>query len=436
MRRGNDNRERMDQAPLRLAPALSFSFAGQLVYLFSQLAILATLTRLRGPAAVGDFGLAMALCTPFFMFVGMGGRATQSSDVHQRFSFAEYGGLVAALAGLGIIGSMAAGLAFSVSVHTLMIVGIVALIKGAESISNLAYGAFQQAGRPDKIALSLILRGALTVPLFIALLLAGVPVGVAFLSQLLVWTGVALMQDYPSASRLAAGSIVRPSFDRSRILKLARETAPYGATLSLESLVNSLPRLAVERTLGLSAVGILTVVTYFQQAGSVLTSALTQPLVNRFARLRQSGDHRALKRTQLSLLAMVAGCSFVGITFVTVAGEWLLKTLFGPELASAADLLILIALALSARLFSAIPQSLLHADRRYSAFLWRELATVLLCLALLALFIPDFGLIGAGYAILGCAIFRMITVGLAVAMAPRRRAVPVAEPAAVEDLTP
>ena len=359
MRRDNKHIEAgTEQAALHLAPAIGISVFGQVIYLLSQLAILTSLTQLRGPAAVGEFGLAIALCTPFFMFVSMGGKSSQSSDVQQRYSFAEYGGLVACLACLGVVGSLVAGLVFARTEHALLIVGIVALTKAAESVSNLAYGAFQQAGRPDKIAVSLMLRGALTVPLFIALLFAGVPVGIAFMAQLLVWAGVALARDYPTASRIAAGGVMRPSFEWRRLFTLARETAPYGASLSLESLANSLPRLAVERAIGISAVGVLTVITYFQQAGSVLTSALTRPLVNRFAWLRHSGDTRGLRRTQLALLALVGSCSVAGLIFVAVAGEWLLRVLFGPELAQASGLLMLIALALSAKLFSAIPQSL------------------------------------------------------------------------------
>lgn len=398
---------------LRLAPAIGFTLLGQVVYLLSQLAILASLTRLRGPAAVGEFGLAIALCTPFFMFVGMGGRSSQSSDVRQRYSFAEYGGLVAVLATLGVFGSLAAGLIFARTSHALLIVAIIALTKAAESISNLAYGAFQQAGRPDRISTSLFLRGALTVPLFIALLIGGVPVGVAFLAQLLVWTGVALARDYPAASRIAAGRVVQPSFAWSRLGTLARETAPLGMSFSLGALLNSMPRLFVERTLGLSAVGVLTVVTYFQQAGSVLVSAISQPLINRFARLRHGGDTRAFKRTQVALLALVGGCSVAGLVFVAVAGEWLLGLLFGAELENAADLLMLIALALAAKLLSVVPQSLLHADRRYTAFLYREIAAVIVCFILLAVLVPPFGLMGAGYAILGSAIFRLVVISFA-----------------------
>lgn len=397
-----------EEGSLPLAPAIGFSFAGQVTYLLSQLAVLSSLTWLRGPAAVGEFGLAMALSTPFFTFVSMGGKSSQSSDVKKRYSFAEYSGLISCLAVVGVIGSVAAGIVFAKTSSALLIVFIVALMKAAGAISSLSYGAFQQAGRPDKITVSLALRGIFTVPIFVSLLYLGFPVGIAFCAQLAVWTTVAFFWDYPNASRIAAGRVVGPQFNWKRLFALGRETAPYGASMSLEALTNSLPRIAIERALGLSEVGILTIVTYFQQAGSVLTSALTQPLVNRFARLRESNDHQTLRRTQFALFALVTGCSVAGVAFVAIAGEWLLKLLFGAALEDAAPLLMLIALALSAKLFAAIPQSLLHAERRYSAFFFRELATVIVCAVMLLAFVPGFGLMGAGYAILGCAVFRLV----------------------------
>lgn len=406
---------------LRLAPSLGYSVFGQTVHLVGQLAILVALTQLRGVEAVGEFGLAIALTTPFFMFVSMGGKSSQASDVSQRYSFGEYAGLVLFLAAAATIASIAAGLLFASTERALLVVVIIALTKAAESVSIVSYGAFQQAGRPDKISRSLMLRGILTVPLFVALLWAGVPLGIAFLAQLLVWSAIAILRDYPLASRMAAGATVRPSTDRRRLLLLARETWPLGTSYAVNALLETLPRLFVERALGLSAVGILTVVTYFQKAGAMLIASISQPLVNRFARLRQGGDSRALRMTFIALFALVALCSLAGIVLVAVSGEWILRTMFGPELARADDLLMLIALALSAQLFSVLPQSLLHADRRYNTFLYRELASVLVCFGLLALFVPPMGLVGAGYAILGAAVFRLAVMALATAFASRRK---------------
>jgi O-antigen/teichoic acid export membrane protein len=76
-----------------------------------------------------------------------------------------------------------------------------------------------------------------------------------------------------------------------------------------------------------------------------------------------------------------------------------------------------------------VPQSLLHADRRYNLFLVRELVSVVVCVALLIVLVPRLGLMGAGYAILGATIFRLAIMTTAVVSGARAHA-------AAEKVTP
>lgn len=406
--------------PLRLSHTIGYALYGQFGYLLAQMAVLAALAHLRGAEAVGEFGLALALTTPAFMFANMGGRSGQASDVSGRYSFSDYGGLMVTAALLATVVSIAAGFLLARTPGALLIVVIVALTKAFESISSLAYGAFHRAGRADKVAKSLVLRGAATVPPFVVLLAAGLPTGTAFLAQLLVWSVLALFYDYPAACRIANGRLVRPAIFNRRVVQLAREVWPLGASYLLNALLVSLPRLFVERSLGLSALGLLTVVNYFQQAGSMAVNAVTQALVSRFARLQRGGADMELKRQVTVLLALAVACSMIGLAFVYLAGEWLLRIAFGPAFVAAEDLLLVVTLALCAKLFSMAPQTLLHAHRKFMTFMLRELATVLCCTVLLVLLVPSHGLMGAGYAIVGTAFFRLVIMTLAVAVLLRK----------------
>jgi O-antigen/teichoic acid export membrane protein len=394
---------------LRLSASILYAVGGHFGYVLTQMIVLAALAHLRGPKAVGEFGLALALVSPFFMFVAVG----QASDVTQKYSFAEYGGVVAVTAILAAVASIAAGLVFA-SGATLLIVIIVALTKVFESGSKLAYGAFQQAGRVNKVASSLVCRGMIAAALFVALLLLGVPTAVAFLSQLLASSMFALFVDYPNASRLAAGRLVLPRIRAGRTASLARETAALGPANFLGAVVISLPRLVVERYLGLSAVGVLTVVNYLQQAGSVLVQSISQMLVSRFARLHHAHDAHGLRSEIAFVLGLATACSVASMLLVYFTGEWILRTGFGPEFASGHALLVLTALVVCLRLFSIVPQTLLHVDRRFNAFLLRELIALPVCAGLLALLVPRFGLTGAGFAILGAAVCRLLLMTAAI----------------------
>jgi O-antigen/teichoic acid export membrane protein len=401
---------------LPIRHSLAYSVAGQLGYVLAQMGVLAALARLRGPEAVGEFGLALALTTPAFMFVNMGGKSSQASDVTRRYSFAEYGGLIVMTAALATAVSIIAGLLFASTRTALMIVVIIAFTKCAESISNLSYGAFQQAGRMDKVGISLVLRGIFTLALFVFLLSVGVATPLAFLAQLLVWSVLAFARDYPLASRMAVGHFVWPSADRKRIIRLAREIGPLGASYLVNSLLVSLPRLFVESSVGLSAVGLLTVVNYFQQAGTLVFNAMSQALVNPFARLRHRNSHDELGRAIRALFAFVSFCCVAGLLLAALLGRWVLVHVFGPQFGSAKNLLLLVAVALCATLYGVLPQSLLHAQRRFTTFLFREIVAVLVCVAFLAVCVPRWGLMGAGYAIVAAAVIRLLVMCFATAL--------------------
>ena len=420
-------RERPKLPELRLRHAIAYSIGGQLAYVGAQMLVLMALARFRGAEAVGEFGLALALTTPFFMFVNMGGKSSQASDVTQRYSFAEYAGLVLVAAVLAAIASIICGLLFAETKNALLIIIVVASTKVAESVSNLSYGAYQQAGRVDKVAFSLLFRGTATVALFVVFLWLGFSTAFAFLAQLIVWSVLAIVRDYPMASHMADGKFVWPSTDWRRVLILARETAPLGASYLVNSLQVSLPRLFVEHHVGLAAVGLLTVAVYFQRSGQMLFTAMSQVIVNRFARLRQRNAHDAIWRTLKALLLFVAVCSAGGILLAVFAGEWLLLHIFGPEFGAAKGLLVLVAIALAVRLFGVIPQSLLHSERRFGTFLIREILTGAVCAAMLLVCVPEWGLMGAGYAIVGSSVFRLLSMTFATMLWQRRKR-PIEEP--------
>lgn len=393
---------------LRLRWQISYNMGGQVADVLGQTAVLAALAHFRGPSEVGHFGMALAITTPFFKFAGVGGKDSQISDVTQRFSFAEYAGLVVMLALLATTASIFSGYFLADTLSTFFIVLVVSGTKFFEAISTLSYGAFQQAGHNDKPALSLALRSILTASLFALLLYIGASIAVAFLAQFLARATLAILRDYPLAARTAQGRIIWPSGNFRRIWILAVETAPLGASYVVNSMAGSLPRLVVGNTLGLVAVGLLTVATYIQQGATIIINAIAEVTVNHFARYRHEGKSHAVRRLVVQLLGIAVVGSVAGVAFTLLFGPRLLQILFGSQFLNAQPLLVFVALALAVKLFSLIPQSLLHADRRFKSMLVRELAAVAVCFVLLLWLVPWLGLIGAGIAIFGTTLARFV----------------------------
>jgi O-antigen/teichoic acid export membrane protein len=402
-----------------LKASLGYSVVGQLFYLISQLGILSALAHFHGPTAVGEFGLALALTTPLFLLLNMGFRTAQAVDVGEEFSFAEYGGTRLFLTSLATVASIVLAAAFSDRLSTFLIVTVVVFAKVFESISNLAYGAFQQAGRMDLVAVSFALRGSVTLVAFISLLLLGADTATALMAQLVVWAVVGLFLDYPRASRLAAGALVFPRWSVRESWRLLRHSAPLGGGLLANSLQMTVTRLLVDRFLGLDALGLFTAVAYFQQAGVTASNSISNAIVNRLARLSRDDQRPKLRRILTWLLLVFVLIGAAGMAVCYYFGDVILIVLFGKSYLSAAPLLFVISIIVSLRMISTLPQSLLFAEQRYKEFLGFQLASLALTAALGYYMIPLYGILGAGYVLLAVALFRLVILELVVMLVPR-----------------
>jgi O-antigen/teichoic acid export membrane protein len=397
---------------------VSFALIGQAFYISTQLGVLSALAHFQGPRAVGEFGLAMAVATPIFMLSNMGLRTVQSVDVAQQYSFAEY----AAVRLLTIVLAVAATVSltyFVCSDHSTFLIGcILALTKAFESISDLSYGAFQQNERSDWVARSLILRGGITLAVFATLLWLGAGTAVAFTSQLIVWGLIGIFLDFPAASYLSSGSLVLPRFSRSRIRALLIKSGPVGGGAASMGLQTSIPRLVVERLLGLEALGIFTTIGYLQQAGTVAANSIGFAVMARFTRLRKDGQAEELTKLFLGLLLFLLCLSLSGLAVIYIYGSFILVALFGTAYRDQVELLMLVGVAVSVRALSTIPLSLVAADEKFVDLFWMQLGLTLLALLSSALLIHQYGLLGAGYVLV---LIAFVRAGASVAIACRKR---------------
>ena len=426
------DRKPQDQFPLQSKPSsevlsdgislkasMGYSFLGQIFYLISQLVILSALAHFRGPAAVGEFGLALAITTPLFLLLNMGFRTAQAVDIGEQFSFATYGGTRLLLTIVATIISIVLAALYVDRLSTFLIVVAVVLAKVFESISNLAYGAFQQAGRMDLMAVSFVLRGSITAVAFVSLLLLGADTATALASQVVVWGVIGVFLDYPRASRLVTGTLTYPRLSIGESWRLLRHSAPLGGGLLANSLQMTVTRLMVERMLGLEALGLFTAVGYFQQASVTASNSVSNAIMNKLARLTRSGQRDKLRKVLLGLLLLLVCAGAAGVAICYYFGDVILLVLFGKSYIAATPLLFIISLSICLRMISTLPQSLLFAEQRYKEFLAFQVVSLGLAAGLGYYFISRYGLLGAGYVLLAVALFRLVVFEIVVMLRPR-----------------
>jgi hypothetical protein len=143
-----------------------WTLAGNLVYSLCQWGMLSVLAKAGNVSIVGQFALGLAISGPVFMFTNLALRAVQVTDGSREYRFADYFTLRFLTTMLGLL---VVAIVVSTSGYdkvTRAVILLVALAKSVECLSDVIGGLLQLHERLDQAALSLMIRGALSILLF------------------------------------------------------------------------------------------------------------------------------------------------------------------------------------------------------------------------------------------------------------------------------
>jgi O-antigen/teichoic acid export membrane protein len=407
-----------------------WTFAGNTIHAACQWGMLVALARLGSAQMVGEFALALAIASPVLMFANLQLRGVQATDARREFVFRDYLGLrlLTTAAALAVIAGLAA-FTSATSIATLAIL-LIGTAKALESISDLYYGFFQQHERMDRIARSLILRGALSLALLAAVV--GLTASLAWGSTALVLTALVVlgMVDYRGAAALAmrgedgflGSQDLSPRWQAKPLWRLARLAFPLGMVMFIVSLSTNVPRYYVEHYCGLGALGVFAALAYVMVAGSRIVMALGDAASPRLARHYAAGARKEFGTLLLQLVLCGALLGGGAVATALVAGPELLTFCYGPEYAEHANLFVWIAAAGALGYVGSFVGYGMTAARQFFVqmplFIVVGLATAAAC----ALLVPDYGLIGAAWA-MGVGAFvqlagSALVIGFALAASP------------------
>lgn len=328
----------------------SWVLAGNVVMALSQWFALVVVARFTSVQGVGQYALGMAVATPVFMFTGLNLAAVQSTDANGRHEFHTYVLVrrIGACVGLTTL----AGLALTLHGYstTALIIVLVGVVKAVEGFSDVRYGTFQRFERMEHTATSLVIRalagyGAFTLSLALT---TSLPVALGALAA--VWGLVFALHDRPRA-RILQGNLqplegcpARPDVGRP-VWVLIRHALPLGLVAALSALGTYIPLYWLEFMGGTEVVGLFAAGVYLLRAGDIVVAALARAaspkLANHFAGGRLSAYLKLLGKLIGVAVALGAG----GVVVATVAGEDLLKVLYGFSAPRSHAFLVLLVLA-------------------------------------------------------------------------------------------
>jgi O-antigen/teichoic acid export membrane protein len=336
--------------PLSLRANFAWTLVGNVVYAGCQWAMLVVLAKLGTPQLVGQFALALAITAPVLMFTNLQLRQVQATDARAQYPFGDYLALRLLTTGLALFAIAGlVGLA-GYAPATAGVIVIVGLAKAFEAVSDIFYGLFQQREQMDRIAISMILKGGLSLAaLGMLLYLTGsLWWGVVGLAG--IWAAVLVFYDIPSGAHLlrqagmraAAG---RPRWDPATLARLTWLALPLGVVMLLVSLNTNIPRYFIEHYRGDHELGIFAAMAYLVVAETTVLTALGQSATPRLAQYYADGNHRAFYRLVGRLLVICLGLGAGGVLVAAFGGRPLLAAVYTPEYATYSDVFVWIMLA-------------------------------------------------------------------------------------------
>jgi O-antigen/teichoic acid export membrane protein len=401
----------------------AWTLAGTVVYAGCQWGILVVLAKLTSPEAVGQFALGAAVTAPVFLFTGLQLRASQATDTVRGFPFADYLGVRAGgmIVGLIVTALLAWGSGYDRA--TLLVILVVGASKAVEGMSDVYYGAMQHRERMRPIAISLMARGILALAAAGAALRMGGGVLGAVAAIAVSWAAVLLVHDVPMAAPFAyAPGRRRPSRERWRSVRtLVMTCLPLGLCTMLVSLRVNVPRYFIRDQLGSAELGVFAALSSLLAAGNLVLAALGQSATPRMARYHELRDVRAFRRLVARLTVIAALVGAAGLAVALLAGEPLLRFVFGPRYAGRADLLVwLMAAGLVMYVTSPLGYALV-ATRRFAVQVPLFAVTTLLCAGVSWSLVPAYGLLGAACALGGSFLVEVGVIWLLLELAIRAR---------------
>jgi O-antigen/teichoic acid export membrane protein len=341
-------------APAPPAHSLRGRFAWGIVgnagYAFCQWATLAVIARFGGARLVGDFALALAITGPVIMGTNLqlATVLATSGAGPGRAPFRDYFRL--RLAACMAAATCITLIALALGLRSIAV--LLAAITGAkliESISDICNGLLQREHRMDHVAWSQLARGVASVAAVAITLAAGGTLPESMIALGLAWAAILAAWDLPGARHVDTDRDAAPVHgptDLAHVRDLIRLGLPLGLSATIVSLGTNVPRVLVERQLGVAALGVFAALTYFIVAGRLVAIPIASTIAPLLGTSLSSGDYTAFRRHLALLLAIGTGLGVLGVVFALLAGPTVLRVAYGPEFAAyGPDLVVLMVAA-------------------------------------------------------------------------------------------
>lgn len=408
--------------------------AGNILYAASQWGLLVLIAKIGSPEMLGTYTLGLSVSAPIIMFCNLRLRFVLSSDMSDDFFFYDYLSLRLCTTLLAFVLIFCISLAFDLFHDMLAVVIIIAIAKSLEAVSDIYYALLQRYEYVQRIALSLIVKGAGTVFIFSILLYFFQSIEVAMGGIVFVWGSLLAFYDRHAPSCLNHRYLNRQKISfqfrevrsnnffffrfvkkrRLHLTALVKKALPLGMVAFLVSLSTNIPRYIIDWSQGDRALGFYSALTYIMIAGVMVIGSCGQPAIPRLALLAHDGKFQDLKRLIIKLLLLAFLMAFLGWIFVFYQGATILRLFYGKEYAVYAKELSWVMVAAGLNYIALILWYTLTALQHFRIQVYFFVTDVIIVTLVSFWLVPQHGIIGAIIALICVMAFHVISSGMAV----------------------
>lgn len=385
---------------------------GNFLYAGCQWGMLVAIAKFGSPEAMGQFGLGLAIGAPVIFLFNMQMRTVAATDARHDYLFGDYLSLrlLAVIPALLVI----AGITVIAGYHRQIVLVILALglCKAIESITDIFYGLFQQHESLDRLAISMLIKGPLSlIALSGGLYLTGnIFWGVMALA--VIWLSVLVGYDIPNGKLILKASgleapkhknkakFLRANWSKVKLTQLTRLGLPLGIAAMLNSLNNNIPLYFIQHFQGERELGIFVALAYLMVAGSTAINAMGQPTNPRLAKYFAMGKRADFRNLLLKYLGFGVILGGLAILCALIGGHQILSIFYGAEYAEHVNLFFWLMVAGSITYVAVILNDGMMAVRCFGIQLPLNALIIIISIVMSFWLIPTYGLYGAVMAVI------------------------------------
>lgn len=378
----------------------TWTFASNITYALCQWGMLSILAKLGSPAIVGQFALGLAISAPVFMFTNLQLRAVQATDARSEHAFANYFTLRLIATVIGFLAICLLVTLVGYDERTRIVILGVSVAKSVECLSDAVAGLFQKEERLDRVAVSLTVRGLLSVLVFGLVFAEFQSLALSVAGMAATWFSILLLIDLRWAREMLEHGDRFLMFEWRNLKTLLVLSLPLGLVMTLASLTVNIPRYFLQHYRGSTELGIFASLAYLVVAVNLIVYALGQSATARLSRMFANGEGNQFRGLIRKLVAFGISIIVLGVPFTILFGRPVLTIVYRREYADHVLLLVILVIAAGINAVATFITCGLNAARTFRSQVPVNVLTAVAATVACFVLIPRSGLNGAACAIL------------------------------------